>query len=121
MPFPFPWATGGDEALRTAKASLVRTLAITEKLLDGFPIPGARGTIGAILYIINEAEVCTEVKPCYFSILIASQRTASNAGLCDELREHILGLQNQLIQPLVGKKMENIPRDTLVALGDFTK
>ena len=61
MPFPFPWATGRDEPLRTAKASLVQALMMTEKLLDGFPIPAAKGTIGAILHIITEAEVCTGV------------------------------------------------------------
>ena len=71
MPFPFPWATGRDEPLRTAKASLVQALTMTEKLLDGFPIPAAKGTIGAILHIITEAEVCTGVNLCSFSIFIA--------------------------------------------------
>ena len=51
-----------QERLRTAKAALVRALEITEKLLDGFPIPGAKGTIGAVLQIINDAEVCTKVE-----------------------------------------------------------
>ena len=54
-----------------AKASLVHALKMTEKLLDGLPIPAAKGTIGAVLYIITEAEVCTGVKLCYFSIFIA--------------------------------------------------
>ena len=93
---------------------------MAEKLLDGFPVPGAKGTIGAVLHIIAEAEVCTKV---YFAILLSlspSQRTAANAELCDELREHIVGLHKQLIQPLVGKAEEDIPPDTLVALKDFT-
>ena len=51
-----------EERLRTAKATLVRALEITEKLLDGFPIPGAKGTIAAVLQIINDAEVRTEVE-----------------------------------------------------------
>ena len=51
-----------EERLRTAKAALIRALEITEKLLDGFPIPGAKGTIGAVLQIINEAEVCTKAE-----------------------------------------------------------
>ena len=46
------------ELLDTAKAALIRALEVTEKLLDGFPIPGAKGTIGAVLDIIKEAEVC---------------------------------------------------------------
>ena len=46
------------ELLDTAKAALIRALEVTEKLLDGFPIPGAKGTIGAVLDIIEEAEVC---------------------------------------------------------------
>ena len=51
-----------EERLRTAKAALIRTLEITEKLLDGFPIPGVKGTIGAVLQIINDAEVRTEAQ-----------------------------------------------------------
>ena len=112
---------GKGELLITAKASLVHALKMTYSLLDGFPIPGAKGTIGTVLHIITEAEVCTGVKLCFFNILSPSQRTAANAELCDELREHILGLHNQLIRPLVGKKEEDIPHDTLVALGDFMK
>jgi hypothetical protein len=65
-------ATGRDEHLSTAKATLVRALEMTEKLLDGFPIPGAKGTIGAVLHIINEAEVCTKAQPCYFIIFIGT-------------------------------------------------
>ena len=51
-----------QEHLRTAKAALIRALETTERLLDGFPIPGAKGTIAAVLQIINDAEVCTEVE-----------------------------------------------------------
>ena len=47
------------EHLRTAKLTLIRGLETTERLLDGFPIPGVKGTIGAALDIIREAEVCT--------------------------------------------------------------
>ena len=71
MPFPFPCATGRDDLLDTAKALLVEALTVAEELLDGFPIPGAKGTIGAVLHIIAEAEVCTGVNICYFSIFIA--------------------------------------------------
>ena len=51
-----------QERLNTAKAALIRALEISEKLLDGFPIPGAKGTIGAVLEIIKEAEVCTKIQ-----------------------------------------------------------
>ena len=61
MPFPFPCATGRDDLLDTAKALLVEALTVAEKLLDGFPIPAAKGTIGAVLHFISEAEVCTGV------------------------------------------------------------
>ena len=71
MPFPFPCATGRDELLITAKALLVQALKVTECLLDGFPIPAAKGTITAILHIITEAEVRTVVELCYFSIFIS--------------------------------------------------
>ena len=42
-----------------------------------------------------------------------------NAELCDELREHIVGLHDQLIKPLVDRKEEDIPHGTLDALKDF--
>ena len=71
MPFSFFRAKGRDNVLHTAKALLVETLTIAEKLLDGFPIPGAKGTIGAVLHFIAEAEVCTGVNLCYYSIFIA--------------------------------------------------
>ena len=44
---------------------------MTHHLLDGFPIPAAKGIIGAVLYIITEAEVGTGANLCYFSIFIA--------------------------------------------------
>lgn len=50
-----------QKRFRKARAALTRALELTEKLLDGFPIPGAKGTIGAILEIIKEAEVCAEI------------------------------------------------------------
>ena len=110
---------GRDELLITAKASLVHALQMTHSLLDGFPIPAAKGTIGTVLYIIAEAEVRTGMKLCYFNNLSLSQRTAANAELCDELREHIEGLHKQLIRPLVGKKEDDIPHGMRLALEDF--
>ena len=71
MLFPNPCATGRDDLLDTAKALLVEALEMAERLLTGFPIPAAKGTIGAVLHIIAEAEVCIGVKLCYFSIFIA--------------------------------------------------
>ena len=71
MPFSFFRAKERDNLLHKAKALLVETLTITEKLLDGFPIPGAKGIIGAALHFIAEAEVCTAVNLCYLSIFIA--------------------------------------------------
>ena len=58
MVFPNTYATGRDDLLDTAKALLVEALEMADRLLSGFPIPGARGTIGAVLHIIAEAEVC---------------------------------------------------------------
>ena len=60
------------EHLSTARAALKRALEVTEKLLDGFPIPGAKGTIGAVLQIINEAEVCTKIQTPPFIIFIST-------------------------------------------------
>ena len=62
---------GRDELLITAKALLVHALKTTQSLLDGFPIPAAKGVIGTVLHIITEAEVCIGVNLCYFSTFIA--------------------------------------------------
>ena len=71
MPLPFPRTTERNDLLDTAKALLVEALKMAEKLLDGFPIPAAKGTIGAVLHFIAEAEVCTGMKLGHFRILIA--------------------------------------------------
>ena len=71
MPFLFPCATGRDDLLDTAKSLLIEALKMVEKLLEGFPIPAAKGTIGVVLHFIAEAEVCTGVKLYYSSIFIA--------------------------------------------------
>ena len=107
--------------LDTAKAALRRALEVTEKLLDGFPIPGAKGTIAALLQIIDEAQVCTEIQHHLLSSLSPLQRTATNADLCNELKEHIHRLHDQLLHPLVGKTEEDIPDQIRVAVGDYTE
>ena len=109
------------EQLGTARAALIRALEVTEKLLDGFPIPGAKGTIGAVLEIITEAEVRTKMSPRSSSSLSPLQRTATNAELCNKLRAHIEGLHDQLLQPLVGKTEDDIPKDTRAAVEDYTE
>ena len=108
------------EHLRTAQAALIRALEITENLLDGFPIPGVKGTIGAVLQIVGEAEACTELK-LRLIILSLLQKTATNAELCNELKEHILRLHDQLLRPLSGKTKEEIPNQTRTAIEDYTE
>jgi len=46
-----------SEAWRVAKASLTLALELTEKALDGIPIPGAKGTISLVLCIIKGIDV----------------------------------------------------------------
>ena len=109
-------------AMRKSSAawnSLVQTLKVTEKLLDGFPIPGAKGTIGAFLHIIDQVEVCTGVNLCYFVSLSPSQKSATNDQLCRELRKRIEELQDQVLRPLASKGKEQIPPDTLIAFNRF--
>ena len=54
------------EHLLTAWATFIRALELTEKALDGFPIPGAKGAIGAVIEIIREVQVCTKIQlPVY--------------------------------------------------------
>ena len=58
-----------QKRFHTAKAALVRALELTEKPLDGFPIPGAKGTIGAVLEIIKEAEICATIhNPAFYHL-----------------------------------------------------
>ena len=49
------------ELLDTAMAALRRAMELTEKVLDGIPIPAAKGTITALLQVIDEAQVCIEI------------------------------------------------------------
>lgn len=44
-------------AVRTAGESLKLALTLAEKALDGLPIPGAKGAIGGVLKLIENAEV----------------------------------------------------------------
>lgn len=45
-------------ARRTAKAVLKLALELTEKALDGLPIPGVKGSLSGLLQIIEYIEVC---------------------------------------------------------------
>ena len=109
------------DRLSTAKAALIRALEITEKLLSGFPIPGAKGTIEAVLDIIKEAEVCAEIQPRVSSSQSPLQRTATNATLCNEVRVHIQRLYDELLWPLDGRPIEDIPEDTRAAVERYTE
>lgn len=44
-------------AWQTAKAAAVMALELAEKVLDGLPVPGAKGTIAAVLLIIQKIDV----------------------------------------------------------------
>ncbi|KJA14825.1 hypothetical protein HYPSUDRAFT_80696 [Hypholoma sublateritium FD-334 SS-4] len=46
----------GRGAWRTAKAAAITALSLAEKILDGLPVPGAKGTIGAVLLIIQKID-----------------------------------------------------------------
>ena len=61
------------ELLDTAKAALRRALEVTEKLLDGIPIPGAKGTIAALLQVIDEAQVCTEILHRFYHLIVIAE------------------------------------------------
>ena len=50
-----------QENLETIKAATVAALEIAENLLDGFPIPGAKVSIGLVLRVIDDLEVCGTV------------------------------------------------------------
>ena len=106
------------ELLDTAKAALMRALEVTEKLLDGFPIPGVKGTIGAVLDIVREAEVCAKIQSHLLLSLSSLQRTTTNAELCKDLKEHITRLETQL-QPLAAKTRDEIPDQTRAAVEDY--
>ena len=46
---------------------------------------------------------------------------AANAELCNELGAHILRLRDQLLQPLVGKTEDDIPKETRTAVNDYAQ
>jgi hypothetical protein len=46
-----------SDARSLAKSALTLTLELAEKALDGLPIPGAKGTIGAVLRVMKNVEV----------------------------------------------------------------
>ena len=48
--------------LDTAKAALKQALEMTETLLAGFPIPGAKGTIATVLDTVRDKTVPQKVK-----------------------------------------------------------
>ena len=55
--------TPASEAGQTAKEVIKTTLKIAEKALDGLPIPGVKGAIGALLEVITGLEVsCPSVQ-----------------------------------------------------------
>ena len=54
--------------LDTVKAALKQALEMTETLLTGFPIPGAKGMIATVLDIIKEVEVCAKIQPCFYHL-----------------------------------------------------
>ena len=111
-----------EEHLRTAKAGLIRALEIAEKLLDGFPIPGAKGTIGAVLEIIREAEVCAKIDTIALLLSLSSlQRTTANAELYKDLTAHLQSLNDELLQPLDGKPEDYIPTATRAAVEKYAK
>jgi len=44
-------------AATTAKEALKTTLGLTERALDGLPIPGVKGAVGGLLDLIRGLEV----------------------------------------------------------------
>ena len=48
---------GSSEAWRTAKGGLTLALELAENVLDGLPIPGVKGSIGAVIKIIKRIDV----------------------------------------------------------------
>ena len=62
--------------------------------------------------------MCYDAIPRLSSIS-SLQRTTSNAELCNELKEHIKRLDDQLLRPLNGKTEEEIPVQTRAAVDDF--
>ena len=110
-----------QKRFRIAKAALVRALQLTEKLLDGFPIPGAKGTISAVLEIIKEAEVCATIQPCFLPSLSSLQRIVTNTQLCKDLTAHLQSLNDELLQPLVGKSEDDIPKATRAAVEKYVE
>ncbi|KAJ6545263.1 WD40-repeat-containing domain protein [Mycena capillaripes] len=85
-------STNRSAAARTAAEGLKLALALAEKALDGLPIPGAKGSVGIILRLIEDAEKAT-----------------SNADTLRQLQAHVKFLSANALEPLKTLPQDDIP------------
>ncbi|KAJ7507233.1 WD40-repeat-containing domain protein [Mycena galericulata] len=77
---------------RTAAEGLKLALNLAEKALDGFPIPGAKGTIGIVLKLIEDAEKATD-----------------NTDTLRQLQAHVKFLSVNALEPLKPLSEDDMP------------
>ncbi|PPR00447.1 hypothetical protein CVT24_004508 [Panaeolus cyanescens] len=93
-----------SELKRTALEGLKMTLNLAEKALDGAPIPGVKGTIGAVLKIIEDAE-----------------KVGANTETLLQLQSHVDSLCTVVLKPLSGVPESDVPITLKSAADGFVK
>ncbi|KAI0064287.1 WD40 repeat-like protein [Artomyces pyxidatus] len=77
---------------RTAKAALTGTLTIAANVLDGLPVPGAKGSINAVL-----------------SVIAGIDRTSSNVESLQKLESHVKLIFDVVLEPISKMEPSSVP------------
>lgn len=89
--------------MRTAKAGLKLALELTEKALDGLPIPGVKGSLGGLLTIIKAVEVgIFHSRVIVISDVSGTQTSQANAKTLETLTKYLNELVIDIIRPMLG-------------------
>ena len=93
---------------RPMRNTLVKTLELAEKVLDGFPIYGPKGAISGILTIIKDVEVSGNIQDTFqvgsaYLSNLSIQQSTENQETLKELQDRVQGLTEGILQPLSGR------------------
>ena len=62
-----------------------------------------------------------QYNPAFLSSLSSMQRMVTNTQLCKDLTAHLQSLNDELLQPLVGKSEDDIPKATRAAVEKYVE
>ncbi len=101
---------------RTAKASLTTVLDFALIAIDGFPIPGVKAVLSAVVLTISKIDVCypSAFRSRFYSAhdrQFLRQTMKSNAKTLGLLQTHVETLCAYVVVPLKQMEEEDIPYD----------